>query len=516
MSEFESNRTDSRAGIERNQTRAVTLAEGDCLDVVAAMPADSVDAIVTDPPYHLASIVKRFGGQGAAPAKEGTDGLFRRASKGFMGKEWDGGDIAFRPETWATFLRVAKPGAHLVAFNHSRTWHHMATAIEAAGWEIRDTLMWLYGSGMPKSHDVAAGIDKLRDDHADIVKVTAWVAASREAAGLSNAAIDAAFGTNGMAGHWTTRGAQAAIPRPEQWARLVEILRASPPAEISDLVATLNARKGQPGENWENREVIGEATYSRSESGSWAEHVDGGMFKAGERSHQITRATPEAAEWEGWGTALKPAFEPIVLARKPLAAGSVARQTLATGTGGLNLGACRVGSEVRHAAFTSLAPCAGNRLGDADTRDARRGTQGEKKQYVGRFPANVLHDGSAEVLGRFPVDTDGSAARFFYCGKAGPADRAGSKHPTVKPQALMRWLVRLVTPRRGLVLDPFGGSGATGWAAATEGRRAHLIERDPDYAAHIRARLPEFDPDALAATPASAEAADDDPQPSLF
>ncbi|WP_227271217.1 DNA methyltransferase [Roseobacter weihaiensis] len=505
---------------DQPQGENVTLSEGDCLAVLAELPENSFDAIVTDPPYHLASIVKRFGGPNAAAAKEGTDGLFQRSSKGFMGKEWDGGDIAFRPETWAALLRVAKPGAHLVAFNHSRTFHHMATAIEAAGWEIRDSIFdlydtadawadfldtltadqskglhralagadgplmgWLYGTGFPKSHDVAAGIDMLRDDHAEIIKVTAWIAEARDRAGLTNAKIDEVFGTNGMAGHWTTRGAQAAIPKPDQWNRLNSLFAMSVPAEIEDLVDRLNDRKGKPGEAWGQREVVGEETYSRTDNGSWAEHVESGMFKGGERTRKITRATAAASQWEGWGTCLKPAIEPIVLARKPLAAGSVARQTIATGTGGLNIDAAR--------------------LPDGN-----------------RWPANVTHDGSTEVLKRFPFDETGSFGRFFYSSKASKADRAGAKHPTVKPQSLMRWLVRMTTARGGLVLDPFGGSGSTAWAAATEGRRCHLIERDAEYAAHIRSRLPEFDPTRIAEAAAAraksaAESATDD-QPSLF
>ena len=166
--------------------------------------------------------------------------------------------------------------------------------------------------------------------------------------------------------------------------------------------------------------------------------------------------SPEAAAWAGWGTALKPAIEPIVLARKPLAAGSIPRQHLATGTGGLNIAAAKIPGRVE-----------------------------DGRAEPDRWPANVVTDGSAEVLGRFPVDGEGSVARFFYSGKADAADRRGSDHPTVKPHSLMRWLVRLVTPRGGLVLDPFGGSGATAWAAEAEGRRCVLIEREPKHAEHI-------------------------------
>ena len=138
----------------------VELLHGDCRTVMAGLPAASVDAVVCDPPYHLTSIVKRFGNPNSAPAQYGTDGVYARSSKGFMGKVWDGGDVAFQPEIWAAALRVAKPGAYLLAFGGTRTFHRMAVAIEDAGWEIRDTVMYVYGTGFPKSHNVGKGIDK--------------------------------------------------------------------------------------------------------------------------------------------------------------------------------------------------------------------------------------------------------------------------------------------------------------------------------------------------------------------
>ncbi|SES76097.1 DNA-methyltransferase [Oceanicella actignis] len=382
----------------------VALLEGDCLESVAAIPADTFDAIVTDPPYHLASIVKRFGpgasGAAGAAAGYGSDGAFQRASRGFMGREWDGGDIAFRAETWAALLRVAKPGAHLVAFNHSRTWHHMAVAIEAAGWDVRDTLAWLYGSGFPKSHDVSKGIDK-------------------------------------------------ALGR--------------------------------------KRKVLSErAAYSMGQGRAMRGHAPGATAKV------TAPATPEARAWQGWGTALKPAFEPVVLARKPLRESSVARQCLATGTGALNIDAARVGGEPwRPHRATGLAA---NKF----FSDGAAAVIDKAPHDLGRWPANVLHDGTPEALAAFPRDQDGSLGRFFYSAKAGEADRRGSDHPTVKPQALMRWLVRLTTRRGGLILDPFGGSGSTGWAAAAEGVRAVLCERESDYLPHLRRRIAALDPEAQA------------------
>jgi site-specific DNA-methyltransferase (adenine-specific) len=320
----------------------VNLHKGDCLKVLDTFPADHFDAVVTDPPYHLESIVKRFGGQNATAAKTGRDGAFARSSEKFMGKTWDGGDIAFRPETWAKLVRVLKPGGHLFAFNHATTWHRMAVALEDGGFDFRDTYAWLYGTGLPKNHPTARALEKI----------------------------------------------------------------GAPP------------------------EVV--------------------------------------AQYEGWGTTAKPSMEPIALVRKPLSESSIVRQVMATGTGALNL-----------AAAVIPAP-------DLEAEDGQPAT---------RYPTNVLHDGSAEVRAIFPLDKNGgpSPARFFYYAKANKDDRRGSNHPTVKPQALMQWLVRLVCPKGGRILDPFGGSGSTGWAAHAEGVHADLIEIDPEYQADIARGIADLD-----------------------
>ncbi len=405
----------------------VTLYPGDCLDVLDRLPANSVDAVITDPPYHFDTIVQRFGKDGSAPAKFGTDGVFSRASAGFMGKDWDGGDIAFRPETWAKVLRVLKPGGHLAAFSAPKCVHKMAFGIEAAGFDVRDRIVnlidpddrviafleslsraqadalfrlldqfgslgeafWCFGSGFPKSHDVSKAIDKLE-------------------------------------GFW----------------------------------------RGRAG-------AVKDATVGQVAKGTEYERTDKG--------EPITAA----AAVDGWGTALKPAYEPIVIARKPLAEHSVARQVLKTGTGALNIAAARIGDEVQHATFTSLAPAAGNRLGADGTAEARRGTQGEPKEYVGRWPANLTHDGCDVICGVFP----GDEARFFYTSKADAHDRIGSGHPTVKPLDLMQWLCRMLTPPGGVILDLFAGSGSTGEAAYREGFKALLIEREPEYQADIARRM---------------------------
>lgn len=404
------------------------LFKGDCRDFMVGCEPETFHAIVTDPPYHLTSVVKRFGKPGSAPARHGTDGLYARHSRGFMGKEWDGGGIAFDPATWALAWDCLKPGGHLVAFGGTRTHHRMACAIEDAGFEIRDCLMWIYGTGFPKSHDVSKGIDK--------------------AAGAER--------------------------------------------EIVGQHERINFRGG--GAGFRNLDGLTDG--------------DGVIYLT-------APATPEAAAWEGWGTALKPAWEPIVLARKPLI-GTVAANVLAHGTGALNIDACRIPGEG--------VPLFGHKDG-AGAAVYGGGFNGSYRageiSHAGRWPANVVHDGSGEVEGAFAAfgggksgavarhngafksvakgpdrphtsfgyADSGTASRFFYSAKASKTDRAGSKHPTIKPLALMRWLVGLVCPPGGHVLDPFAGSGSTLRAALDLGMQATGCEMDPEYQGDIERRL---------------------------
>lgn len=337
------------------QDKHVKVFHGDCLDVLRDLSDASVHAVVTDPPYEL----------------------------GFMGKTWDGTGIAYDVGLWAECLRVLKPGGHLLAFGGSRTWHRMAVAIEEGGFEMRDSIAWLYGSGMPKSMDVSYAIDK--------------------AAGAVRA--------------------DRVVTDPGQ------------NAVLSPTVTPTN--KGEP-------------------------------------------VTPDAARWRGWSTALKPAFEPIVVARKPLA-GTVVANVLVHGTGALNIDGCR------------------HRDGDA----YGEWTQVDSSHQAGRWPTNVVLDESqAEELDQ-QIGTSGAeyndaggASRFFpvfrYEAKADSAERPranGVSHPTVKPVALMRWLVRLVTPPGGTVIEPFAGSGTTLQAARAEGFDVIGIEREADYLPLIRERL---------------------------
>lgn len=457
---------------------SVRILIGDCRERMSEMDDASVDSCVTDPPYHLTSIVKRFGAVDAAPAKTGKTGAYARASKGFMGQTWDGGDVAFNPATWEAVLRVLKPGAHLIAFSGTRTYHRMACAIEDAGFEIRDQLAWCYGSGFPKSHDVAKGFDRAAD-----YKLQALVRRSAveavEAAGLK---------LPGNSRHDWTKGEHA--PGGKWWAEFQRWL-----PDLTD----------------EERErVEGEIVATVRKAAGW--------FTRGHIYDLRAPATPEAAKWQGWGTALKPAWEPICLARKPLQ-GTVAGNIAAHGTGAINIDGCRIGSET--------VGWGGARGGSDDPsqsqgRNYRMGA-GEARPVEGRWPANIIHDGSEEVLTAFPdapgqqgdlnatgrarptktclgdmspplphaahLDR-GSAARFFYCAKATTDERGeGNNHPTVKPVDLMRWLCRLVTPKGGTVLDPFMGSGSTLIAADAEQFNAIGCELSPDYAAIAERRI---------------------------
>jgi hypothetical protein len=252
-----------------------TLHAGDSLHVMQELEPNSIDSIVTDPPYGLS----------------------------FMGKEWDHGvpGVPF----WEAALRVAKPGAFLLAFGGTRTFHRLAVAIEDAGWEIRDTIMWVYGSGFPKSHDVSKAIDKVNGESDRLHKFTAWMRTT----GLTARQLDEITGTN-MGGHYLTAKSQPAIPTAALWA-VIRPHISDLPEWVDELVARIEAE----------REVLKKDIRHRNGT-SW--EAASGMLAAGEQDFSITApATDAARQWHGWGTALKPAWEPIIVARKPLA-GTVA------------------------------------------------------------------------------------------------------------------------------------------------------------------------------------------------
>jgi DNA modification methylase len=492
----------------------VTLWRGDCLAEMAGLAADSIDACVTDPPYHLTSIVKRFGAENAAPCRPFKSNLVRdpdtlqpitgkqsqsqygRLSTGFMGKQWDGGDIAFRSEVWREVYRVLKPGAHLLAFGGTRTSHRMICAIEDAGFEIRDCIQWLYGSGFPKSHDVSKGID--RNHHADKIGwFGKWLRQERATRGISQKELAERGGFfdkinhGGLVANWELG---YGIPTAEDFNKVCKILAVDfPPIEEF------------------KREVVGRRKVNAGVA----------FTSDGPTELDITVPSSDAArQWEGWGTALKPACEPIVLARKPLSEGTVAANVLKWGTGALNIDGCRVGIDEAERDVIDHRSGAGESTEGWGHIGNRAEGQRYKSNTSGRWPANVITDGSDEVVGAFPQTTSGtfnghrnkpktrevfgkfqlhderghhgdsgSASRFFYTAKADADDRLGSKHPTVKPLDLIQYLIRLVTPPHGTVLDPFAGTGTTGEAALREGMGAVLIEREAEYQADIVRRM---------------------------
>ena len=397
---------------------------GDCLNILPTLPDNSVDSIVTDPPYEL----------------------------GFMGKSWDNSGIAYSVPMWKECLRILKPGGHLLSFSGTRTYHRMAVAIEDAGFEVRDMIEWVYGSGFPKSHNIGKAVDKLQGNE-------------RESVGI-------------------VKGAGAGM---------------------SDSLVAMN--KGLQPE------------------------------------YEGTKGT---SKYEGWGTALKPAHEPICLARKPLEEKTVAENVLKYGTGGINIDESRVGTEEMKARPSGVSSRA---YQSEETTTA--GGMGEDK--IGRFPANLIHDNSEEVRECFPEtksskgsfkkedysdnkngstnfkrgdfigrDDAGSASRFFksiiYQAKASKSERnkglenleeqktndgrnkeidnafqRGSTlrnnfHPTVKPIALMEYLIKMITPKDGVVLEPFAGSGSTLVAAKDNGFQYIGIEMTEEYIPIIQAR----------------------------
>ena len=476
------------------KTDRVTVFHGDCLDVMRDLPTGSVDAIVTDPPYGL----------------------------GFMGKQWD--DLPPGTEWAEACLRVLKPGGHLLAFGGSRTWHRLAAAVEDAGFEIRDSIAWLYGSGFPKSLDVSKAIDKQRHDADEKLRVTSWLADAADRNGITRADVDAHMGTSDMGGWWLSRlRHRCAIPTLDQVPRLLEVLRLSPdevPDDIRGLLIDLNGMKGQPGPAWFTREKVGQKSAGIAVPGERDRYTVGGS-----RSVLVdvtAPATPDAERWQGWGTALKPAFEPIVVGRKPLD-GTVAANVLAHGTGALNIDGCRIEGE-----FKSGWSESGSKASDNDSMSGPNYARAPKPDNpIGRWPANVVldesqaaeldaqsgtltsganptrrgSDKSRDAYGDFTGQEEcvahratdiGGASRFFYIAKADTAERPrinGTAHPTVKPIELMRWLVRLVTPPGGTVLEPFAGSGTTVEACLLEGFNCVAIEREADYLPLIESRV---------------------------
>jgi hypothetical protein len=450
----------------------IELLLGDCLERLRDLPDCSVDACVTDPPYGLS----------------------------FMGKAWDY-DVP-QVDVWREVLRVLKPGGHLLAFAGTRTQHRMAVQIEDAGFEIRDMIAWVYGSGFPKSLDVSKAIDK--HGGASVAWFGPWFRKWRTEHGITQKQVAALFPskTGGLTGCVANWELGFNLPTPDQF----NLIRDTFGLPFDSIEAA-------------EREVVAQ------QRGTVLAVAPGQDNDRSSTTLDITApATPAAQHWAGWGTALKPALEPITVARKPFK-GTVAANVLEHGTGALNIDGCRIGETVEtwpksrsyHSA-RGPKPRAAHGTGDGETISTGEGP-------AGRWPANLIHDGSDEVVGLFPHtapskasmrgvgltgadekvygkgdptfdtmrghnDAGGSAARFFYCAKASKADRGeGNSHPTVKPTELMRYLCRLVTPPGGVVLDPFMGSGSTGKAAVLEGFRFIGIEREAEYLEIARGRI---------------------------
>ena len=488
----------------------VQLHLGDCLEVMRSLPENSVDTCITDPPYEL----------------------------GFMGKKWDSSGIAFQPETWQAVWRVLKPGAILLAFGGTRTYHRMVCAIEDAGFEIRDTIAWVYGSGFPKSYDISKGMDKYDATEARRnrdLRFTAWMRSTGLTASEINEITNSFMGS-----HYLTDKEQPAVATADMFDKLRPHV-----GYVPQWVEKIVEERTIESENFKRREVVGQRR-QRANSENSAIPMNASV---GDVELLTAPSTPEAQLWHGWGTALKPAFEPIVVAMKPID-GTFVNNALTWGVAGLWIDGGRISAnEHEPNARDSKGGKAGTSwfTGDIDN--------GEWNGNQGRFPANFIHDGSDEVVRLFPVthpagnkepspadkgmfgvgrmafrDTYGddgrSAARFFYCAKAsrsernaglegmeergdsykmrnsnGESDGWGNKfetkpmqnhHPTVKPIELMRYLVRLTkTPTGGVVLDPFMGSGTTGCACVLEGREFIGIEIDPDYFAIAERRIKE-------------------------
>lgn len=456
---------------------------GDCLEVLRTLPDCSVDAVVTDPPYGLS----------------------------FMGKKWDY-DVP-SVEVWAECLRVLKPGGHLLAFAGTRTQHRMAVRIEDAGFEIRDMIAWVYSQGFPKSHN----LDNLRGD-----KICGCAEPYAHHGTEQKTKCDVRLMRN------------SDVPQAEHdKTQRREILQQGVPEQSTSVVRRAQLSTAEDGcgksgvEGWgdapeASRKLCSGAVRQSTDLGAadgargWlrdgASSGDGEMVRISSDAHGVrSPRRPQSAEqsagqsgvvagqpksqtmgaWpvcsgcglprvpSGLGTALKPSLEPVTVARKPLI-GTVAENVLAWGTGAINVDGCRVGTN-GGTAKGSKPQGDGKGIYGAGLHGACEINQLD----AGRWPANLIHDGSDEV-----VALAGEQARFFYCAKASKSDRgADNAHPTVKPTDLMRYLCRLVTPPGGTVLDPFMGSGSTGKAAVLEGLSFIGIEREAEYVEIAKARI---------------------------
>jgi len=436
------------------------LLKGNCLDMLKELPDNSIDSIVTDPPYEL----------------------------GFMGKSWDSTGIAYSVELWAECLRVLKPGGHLVAFSGSRTVFPMGVAIADAGFEVRDMISWIYTSGFPKSLDISKAIDSRGGS--SVAWFGKWLKDWRLKNNIKQKDIAKLFpsktgGLTGCVGNWETG---ANLPTPEQFNLICDHF---------DL----------PFENIEEaeRKIVGK---HKSDAGGFV-----GMRLSDKGGNITAPASPQAQQWQGWGTALKPAQEPAVLARKPIDSdcSSIAENVLKWGTGAINIDAgrfaygddCHFGdtSELK-AEQKSSSQSRGHAVSGFSDGTLRNEYFYDPKH--GRWPANVYQckkpqrsekeQGLDHLTGKTGAEatqrkegSDGLNSPRAGAGRT--AEHVKNFHPTVKPIKLMRWLCRLLTPQGGTVLDPFLGSGTTAVSAILEGFNAVGCEMTEDYYPIIQGRV---------------------------
>lgn len=495
-------------------TKINRIIQGDCLDVLKTLEDNSVDSVVTDPPYGLSKepdineVLSKW--------LAGED--YDHGHGGFMGKSWD--SFVPHPDIWKEVHRVLKPGGHALVFAGTRTQDLMSISLRLAGFEVRDVIEWLYFSGFPKSHNVGKAFDRRRnEDLPYIYSVTNFIAEGRDKAGKSNKDIDEYFGLNGMAGHWSTQASQPQVPKLEQWTELKRFLSLSD--EMDAEVWRLNGRKGEPGDAWEQREKVGEAItkdFSHHKGSMMSKETTEDWSTKVASIDITTPATELARKWDGWGTALKPAHEPIIVVRKPLIDADTGRKlTVADcvekyGTGAINIDATRIGSDVIRSS--------------GEVSNAWRESEGRADRQTpnpsineGRFPANCITLDSHEFYSKYfnvsPAELSKKASKKdrnsdwqgeeigvplkektfgndkgdgFGRGLSDSKLPTRNNHPTVKPTDLMAWLVRLVTPPNGTVLDPFAGSGSTLVAAKREGFGFVGVELTEEYIPIIEAR----------------------------
>lgn len=485
--------------------------QGDSREVLGHFPDNHFHSIVTDPPYELTS---------------------KNSKKGFMGKAWDGSGVAFDVALWEACLRVLRPGGYLLAFGGSRTYHRMACAIEDAGFEIRDSIHWVYGSGFPKSLDVSKAMDKDNGNRENYPEFAKYLKDSRLALGISKTEMDRQLGTCTLYSWWEGRPAGIELPTKKHYQALKDILNLDD--RFDALIERIEAE----------RDVIGKGIPKGKSKGIYGDFAE-------DEYNYTAPATPEAVQWSGWGTSLKPAHEPIVVARKPLE-GRVIDNIRKWGCGAINIDASRIGTSktlgrpqakkqdgfmllgLKSNGFNNNSDINGGRFssnfilqhapgcvrtgskkikgshqpGPNSVSGIHKFLSGNEGILVSSYLQNYTDSSGMETVdawdcvegcpirelelqmlrsSRFFLNLDPDP--FVYQAKASSSERAGSKHPTMKPLKLIKYLLKLVTPPGGVVLDPFLGSGTLAVAAIELGYDWEGIELSPEYIEIAKTRI---------------------------